>query len=305
MHKTLLALWTLLLILGIAGCQGPSAATPPVSTPPASAATTDVKEPARGFDPLGDLEMSLVFFPSKYPEGEWKPALLTAPHGPAIEDARFASADGTKLHGWYLPHPRPRAVVLFCHGNAGNITHRAGVLRALHDTVGVSVLIFDYRGYGQSQGTPNEAGVLADARAARKWLAERAGVAERDIVLLGRSLGGGVAVDLASTDGAAALVLESTFTSIPDVGKFHYPLLPVGLIMRTKLNSLSKIAAYKGPLLQSHGDADTVVPHKLGKKLFEAANEPKQFINIPGADHNNPQPGAYFRELVAFLDKLP
>jgi hypothetical protein len=117
------------------------------------------------------FENSLIFFPSKYPTGYWQ-----HPPGVAIEDAEFESADGIHLHGWYLPHPDPAAIVLFCHGNAGNITNRVQVLRKLHDDVGVSVLIFDYRGYGRSEGTPGEEGILRDARAARAWLAEKAGV---------------------------------------------------------------------------------------------------------------------------------
>lgn len=245
------------------------------------------------------FEDSLIFFPSRYPEGDWQPAGLD------FEDAWFSSADGIRLHGWYLAHPNPRAVVLFCHGNAGNITHRAETAYVLSRTVGVSLLMFDYRGYGRSEGKPNEAGVLADARAARVWLARRAGIAESDVVLMGRSVGGAVAVDLAAADGARGLVLESTFTSIPDVAAYHYPWLPVRHVLSTQLNSLAKIASYHGPLLASHGDADTVVPYSLGRRLFEAANEPKQFITIPGRNHNDPQNGAYYDALIAFLDGLP
>ncbi|MBN1912382.1 MAG: alpha/beta hydrolase [Pirellulales bacterium] len=244
------------------------------------------------------LEKSLIFFPSGPTEGNWRPT------GFPWEDANFKAADGTELHGWYVPHPNPRAVVLFCHGNAGNITHRAELAEILHHRVGVSVLLFDYRGYGKSQGNPSEQGILADARAARAWLAKKAGVPEKDIVLMGRSLGGGVAVDLAADDGAKGLVLESTFTSLPDTAAHHYPWLPVRLLMRTRLDSASKIANYRGPLLQSHGDADTIVPYALGQRLFEKANQPKQFITLPGRDHNDPQDRAYYETLIRFLDGL-
>lgn len=142
------------------------------------------------------LEDSLIYFPMRYPAGDWDQKSLP------FEDAWFRSADGTQLHGWYVPHKAPRAVVLFCHGNAGNLSHRLPILEVLHERVGVSTLIFDYRGYGRSAGKPSEAGILADARAARRWLADREKIAEAEIVVLGESLGGAVAVDLAASDGA-------------------------------------------------------------------------------------------------------
>ena len=244
------------------------------------------------------IEESLIFFPARYPEGDWQP------EGLSFEDARFQAADGVRLHGWYLPHPNPRATVLFSHGNAGNLSHRADAMRVLNQLVGVSVLIYDYRGYGRSEGKPDEKGVLADARAARAWLAEREDIAETDIVQMGRSLGGAVAVDLAAADGARALVLESTFTSMPDVAAWHYRWLPVRLLMHTRFDSLAKIDAYHGPLLLSHGDADTIVPYESGRKLFEAANEPKHFLTIPDGDHNDFQPREYYQKLIEFLDGL-
>jgi hypothetical protein len=244
------------------------------------------------------VERSLIFIPSRYPAGNWQPP------GLKFEDAWFNAADGARLHGWYVPHEQPRAVILFCHGNAGNVALWADVPRLLHDRLGASVLLFDYRGFGRSEGKPSEAGVLADARAARHWLAGRAGIAENQIVLMGRSLGGAVAVDLAAADGARGLVLESTFTSLPDVAKTMYPLLPVRALMQTQLNSAAKIAAYHGPLLQSHGTADRLIPYPIGCRLFDAANQPKRFIPIPGGDHNDPQTGEYYEALASFLDGL-
>jgi len=249
------------------------------------------------------FEESIIFHPLKYPEGVWKVG------GFEVEDAYFQAADGTKLHGWYAPRENPRAVVLYCHGNAGNVTNRTEILRRLSQRTGVSVLIFDYRGYGRSEGKPSEAGVLADARAARAWLAQREGIPKDEeaekIVMMGRSLGGAVAVDLAAADGARALVLESTFTSIPDMGTHIYPWLPVRMFVRTRLDSLSKIGSYEGPLLQSHGDGDSIVPFQLGEKLFQAANEPKEFIPFKGLDHNDYQPIEYYDKLSEFFDQLP
>ena len=176
----------------------------------------------------------------------------------------------------------------------------ADVLQMLHYRMGVTAMGFDYRGYGRSEGTPSEAGVLADARAARTWLAQRTGVAENQIVLMGRSLGGAVAVDLAA-DGARGLILESTFTSMPEVGHAMLPYLPVRLLMQTQFNSLAKIGKYHGPLLQSHGTGDRLIPYAMGRQLFDAANEPKQFVEIPGGDHNDPQSAGYYAALDEFL----
>ena len=245
------------------------------------------------------FENSLLFFPSVYPDGNWQPQALK------FEDAWFSSADGAALHGWYVPKQNAKAAVLFCHGNAGNLTHRAEILRALHDRVGVSTLIFDYRGFGRSKGKPNETGVLADARAARRWLADREKIAETDIVVMGESIGGAVAVDLAARDGARALILESTFNNLPDTAAFHYPFLPVRWLMRSRFDSAAKIGDYRGPVWQVHGDADTIIPLEFGRRLFDAANEPKQFKLLAGHDHNDPMPPGYYEELAAFLDELP
>jgi hypothetical protein len=245
------------------------------------------------------LEDSLIYFPMRYPAGDWDQKSLP------FEDAWFRSADGTRLHGWYVPQRHPRAVVLFCHGNAGNLSHRLPILEVLHERAGVSTLIFDYRGYGRSEGKPSEAGILADARAARRWLADREKIAETEIVVLGESLGGAVAVDLAARDGARALVLENTFNNLTAVAAYHCPWLPVRWAMRTRLDSAAKIADYHGPLLQVHGDADTIVPLCFAQRLHAAANPPKKLIIYPGHNHNDPMPPEYYDDLAAFLDGLP
>ena len=151
------------------------------------------------------LDNSLVYQPTVYPEGNWNPP------GLVFEDAWFTSDDGTKLHGWYCHHPRPRAIVLMAHGNAGNLSSRWPILKMLNERLNLAVMIFDYRGYGKSRGKPTEKGVLADARAARAWLAARTGVQEQQIVLLGRSLGGGVMVDLAASDVVVGVVEDSRY----------------------------------------------------------------------------------------------
>lgn len=247
--------------------------------------------------PLTALEHRLAFVPMRYPLGDWKPEEIQP------EDAWIFAADGTKLHGWYVEHPQPRAVVLFCHGNAGNITFLAAMLDNLRLRHEVSVLAFDYRGYGRSEGRPSEEGLLQDARAARKWLAHRARIPEQEIVLMGQSLGGAVAIDLA-TDGARGLILASTFSSFPDVAQSHV-IVPVKSLTTIEFNSLEKIKDYPGPVLISHGDADEVVPFKQGHALYEAALGPKRFVRIKNGTHNEKLPPEYWVALDRFLGELP
>jgi fermentation-respiration switch protein FrsA (DUF1100 family) len=241
-------------------------------------------------------EESLVFFPARQPLAGWDL--------PGVERARFQTADGTALHGWYFPHPDPRAVVLFACGNAGNISYRADRLADFCHRQRAALMAFDYRGYGLSQGKPTESGVLMDTRAALKWLAERASVKENEIVLWGESLGGGVMVDLASRDGARGLILERTFTSLPDVAAVHFPFVPVRWLMRSRLDSLSKIVDYHGPLLICHGDIDEIIPYELGHQLFDAANEPKRLVTLSGVGHNDPLPPEWDDAVNEFLTTL-
>jgi fermentation-respiration switch protein FrsA (DUF1100 family) len=244
------------------------------------------------------FENRMIFPAPRYPLGDWEPAGLQR------EEVHFTSDDGTRLHGWYLGLPEPRGYLLYCHGNGDfvpNLGHYADRLRRRYQ---LSVFVFDYRGYGKSEGRPHEAGVMADARAARQWLASTGNVPISEVILMGRSLGGAVAVELAAQSGARALVLESTFTSMPDVASYHFPWLPVRQIMATRMNSLDKIKEYHGPLLQSHGTEDEIVPFVLGQRLFEAAPGPKQFIPLPGLGHNEPQPPFYDVALAAFLDEV-
>jgi fermentation-respiration switch protein FrsA (DUF1100 family) len=291
-HGSLVTL-TLLVIVGLAGCQ-----TAGRSCCHGRAPGVARRSQTGDLGSLTDFKRTRAFNPSRYPEGNWRP------RGLCYEDVWFCSADGTRLHGWYVPHAEPRATVLYCHGNSGNVSDRADVLRVLHERVAVSVFIFDYRGFGRSGGRPAEEGVLADARAARRWLARRAGVAEQEIVLLGHALGSGVAVDLAARDGARALILESAFTSVPDVGASYFPRLPIRLLARTELDSAHKIRRYHGPLLQSHGDADTIVPYPLGRRLYSVANQPKEFVTLHGHDHMDPMGTEYYGKMSAFLDSM-
>jgi fermentation-respiration switch protein FrsA (DUF1100 family) len=169
----------------------------------------------------------------------------------------------------------------------------------------LSILVFDYRGYGRSTGFPNERGIIQDAQAAREWLARENGIRECDVVLIGRSLGGAVAIDLAAHGGARGLILESTFTSLPDVAKEHAAWLLPEWNMTQRLNSLEKLKQYRGPLLQSHGDADHLIPLALGEELFDVAPGPKRFIVVQGAGHHEDHIRYCAAERESFLRSLP
>lgn len=243
------------------------------------------------------VEEMLLFFPSKYPSGDWNPAELR------FKDVFFTAADGVKLHGWYCECEKPRGAVLLAHGNAGNVASRAEWLRFLQDQLKVSVFIFDYRGYGRSEGKPTIDGALQDARAAREQLRDLAKVTDAEMLLMGESLGGAIVVQLAAESAPRGLILQSTFSSLRDVADVHYPRLS-WLVSKRKLNSVAKISEYRGPLFQSHGNADSTIPFSSGQKLFQSANEPKQFFTVENADHNDWLTDAYLKRLEEFLGSV-
>jgi fermentation-respiration switch protein FrsA (DUF1100 family) len=249
--------------------------------------------------PLAPLERSLVYPRVPYPIGDWTPDQIEP------EDAHFQAADGTQLHGWFLEHPDPVGVALYCHGNSGNVAIHADILKELRDAHRLSVLAVDYRGYGRSEGRPYEAGLVQDARAARAWLAQRAGIPETEVILIGRSLGGGVAVQLAAADSCRGLVIERSFTSLPDVARHAHPWLVARFVMQNRFYSRDAIANYHGPLLVFHGTADELIPYEQGVQLFEAANEPKRFVTLVGVGHNDTLPAEYHHALDEFLASLP
>jgi fermentation-respiration switch protein FrsA (DUF1100 family) len=222
------------------------------------------------------------------------------------EDIYFKADDGTRLHGWYVPHPAPRASILFSHGNGEHVARLAPTLALLRERCAVSIFAWDYRSYGHSKGKPHEVNVLADARTAQLWLAEREAIRPEDVVIYGRSLGGAVSVGLASQFPVRGLVLERTFAELIETAAFHFPWLPVRRIMHNRFPSVERIANYHGPLLQSHGTDDEVVPLAMGEELFNAAaTTNKRFFKVEGGRHNTPQPDEYYDALVEFLDSLP
>ncbi|MCJ7500018.1 alpha/beta hydrolase, partial [bacterium] len=210
-----------------------------------------------------------------------------AAEGLAFEDV-YLESDGNSLHGWYIPASGDQ-VVLWMHGNAGNIADRLDQAVEMKRALGVSSFMFDYRGYGKSEGRPSEKGLYQDAEAAFKWLTETRGINPGNIILYGHSLGSAVSVDLALEKGmnAGGMVLESPFTSAADVARTIYFGLPVGLVMSVTLDNIGRIGEVKMPILIIHGVSDTVIPFEMGKKLFDAAPEPKTFLPIAGGDHSD------------------
>ena len=193
--------------------------------------------------------------------------------------------------------------VLYFHGNAGNLSYRGNFVNIMGKELKESVLIIDYPGYGKSSGKPSEPGCYAAADAAYEWLTVSQSIPRDNILLYGASIGGGVAVDLASRKPHRALILVKTFTSAPDVGQGRLPFLPVHWLMHNRFDSLSKLPRCKQPIFIAHGDADTVVPFSHGQRLFKAAVAPKEFLLLPGADHNDQVPWEFFTSLKAFLAK--
>jgi hypothetical protein len=248
------------------------------------------------------FENKLIYFPAKYPEGSWQPGTYSL----RAEDCFFRSDDGVQLHGWFFPVDTPRATLLWCHGNAGNITHRLdNAWRLLR--LGVSVFIFDYRGYGRSEGTPSEEGLYLDAMAAYRFVTEEKHVNASALVIFGRSIGASVAVDLASRRPCGGVILESAFTSAKDVASELWPFLPIRWFVRSQFDAASKIGRINVPILFTHGTRDATVPLRLGQKLFGLANEPKWFYQIEGADHNDTYivgGERYFRRIGEFISTI-
>ncbi|MBW2596340.1 MAG: alpha/beta hydrolase [Deltaproteobacteria bacterium] len=224
--------------------------------------------------------------------------------GLSYETVSFKAADGVNLSGWFIPAGKPRGVVLFCHGNAGNISHRLDSILIFHH-LGLSTFIFDYRGYGASEGKPTEAGTYLDAEAAWRYLTEERDLPPTGIILFGRSLGGAIAARIAQDHKPEALIVESTFTSVPDIAADIYPFLPVRLLSRFDYNAGEYIGRVACPVLVIHSTGDDIIPFAHGRRLFEAAKEPKQFLEIAGT-HNDgfvTSAKSYKEGLDAFISK--
>ena len=197
----------------------------------------------------------------------------------------IATTDGEALHGWWVSAPDAKGTVLFFHGNAGNISHRINYLK-MFERLGYNTLLFDYRGYGQSTGTPTESGTYLDAQAAWRYVTETQGIAAERIVLFGESLGGSVAAWLAAREKPGLLVMASAFTSVPDMAAELYPFLPVRWITRFKYNTLESLQSVTCPIFIAHSPDDEIIPFEQSQQLLEAAPEPKEFLFLHGG-HNS------------------
>jgi alpha-beta hydrolase superfamily lysophospholipase len=224
------------------------------------------------------FQSHLLYFPHREIIGT--PALL----GLTFTDEEFRTSDGVLLHGWFVPAGSAAQTILFMHGNGGNISYLLETLAIAH-RLGYNMYVFDYRGYGLSQGSPDEEGTYRDAMAAWTFLTSERGIPARTIILQGRSLGGAVAAWLATQRNPAGLVIESSFTSVPDIASDAYPFFPVRLLSRFRYPTIEYVREVRCPVLVIHSQDDEIVPYEHGTKLFEAAKEPKAFLKISGG-HN-------------------
>jgi fermentation-respiration switch protein FrsA (DUF1100 family) len=244
------------------------------------------------------FEKSLIYHPSR--EHDVSARAL----GLAHESVALTAEDGVRLDALFLPARGSRVTVLLAHGNAGNLSHRLDRVIFLQARLRADVLLFDYRGYGRSEGSPDEEGTYRDGRAAYRWLVEQRGVSPDRLVLFGESIGSAIALDLAVSRPCRALVLEAPFTSVPDMARVVLPFLPRAFV-RTQYDNLAKVGRLRVPLLVLHGDRDEVVPFSQGRRLFESAPEPKRFYSIPGAGHNDTYlvgGDAYWSTVAEFLE---
>lgn len=243
------------------------------------------------------FQSNLIYFPDS--------RMTATPHDIGLEyDAvSFKAADGVDLSGWFVPGSS-KMVVLFCHGNAGNISDRLDSLQIFHK-LGLNTFIFDYRGYGESSGRTTEEGTYRDSEGAWDFLLHKKGFTPENVIVFGRSLGGAIAAHLAMARQPGALILESTFTSIPDLGASLYPFFPVRLLSRFKYSVVDFVGRAHSPILVVHSPDDDIVPYALGTKVYRAANEPKEFLEIAG-DHNNGfivSGDSYVNGLRSFINK--
>ena len=233
------------------------------------------------------FERGFIFFP-QFPgrlTGDWQPP------GLPVEDVWLTTEDGVKIHAWWIAAPPDagpaRVTILAFHGNAANLPNRADIY-ALFRSLPANVLAVEYRGYGKSEGAPSEAGIYADARAAYTYLTKQRGIAPSQIIVYGASLGSAVAADLAAQQEVGAVLLEAPFPSVAALARSVYWFLPgLGTMARTKLDTESKVARIRAPLLVIHCNRDPVIAMRFGRAVFDAAREPKRFVEVDGACHED------------------
>lgn len=251
---------------------------------------------AQFFSSARTLEDSLLYHPKS--DGEsWFPV---PPQIQAV-DVWLTSADGDTIHAWWLPHPGSAGAILLCHGNAGNLSHWTPRALSLQRALRQSVLIFDYPGYGKSGGKPSESGCYAAADVALSWLVNMQKIPARNVIMVGESLGGGVATELAVRHPPQALVLIRTFTSVPDMARKSVWTSSAAPLVRNKFDNLSRIPKCTAPIFIAHGDRDTLIPIAQAIKLFAAAPEPKRAFLLKNLGHNDALPAEFFTALAEFV----
>ncbi|HUG20787.1 MAG TPA: alpha/beta hydrolase [Planctomycetaceae bacterium] len=263
-----------------------------------SASSEPIADPTSEINPqdMKKLIDRFLFYPSIYPAGNWEPKNLQ------IEEVWFETADGSKLHGWYCPLPKAEETLFYAHGNGGNLSHRAERIRELQQKLKCNVFIFDYRGYGRSEGVPTATGIIEDSDAALSWLLAKTGLEAKEIIFLGRSLGGAVAADLVHRHGGRALILENAFFSLREISAFYTSKVLSMILVADHLNTANIIGEIDCPVVISHGTVDRVVPYQHGVRLSELATDPHLFVELPHLDHNDALPDWYYEKVVEFLD---
>jgi len=228
------------------------------------------------------MQSNLIYFPNLAGR-----ELVSTPKniGLDYQDVELVTEDDIRLHGWYVPNENSEKTILFFHGNAGNISHRLESID-IFNRLGLNVFIIDYRGYGQSEGKITEKGSYRDAEAAWHYLVNTRGIDESQIIVFGRSLGGSIAAWLASKQAPSALIIESGFTSVPSMGQRLYPFLPVRWLAHFKYDTIQYVQFVSCPVLVAHSKDDEIIPYDEGHKIFDAANEPKRFLEMRGG-HND------------------
>ena len=219
------------------------------------------------------LENRLIFHPTT--------EIVRTPRDVGLDyrDLYFTTLDNVRLNGWFIPHPQASATMIWFHGNAGNIGDRVNNIKLLHDKAAIDIFIFDYRGYGRSPGTPSETSTYLDGEAAINYVRTQLKVESKNLVIFGRSLGAAVAAEIASRHDSRAVILESPFTSIREMAKVVFPVLPIGPLLGAKFDVLDKVGKITAPLLVLHGDQDEIIPLEQGKQVFAAARQPKTVLS--------------------------
>ncbi len=244
------------------------------------------------------LENFLLFPAPRVDRGDWSPEF-------AHEEFEFTSSDGTELHAWILPKKDAKRYIVYFHGNGAHVAFTGKKLNRLRTHFDATVMGFDYRGYGKSKGAAHERGILLDGVAALDAFVKEQGIETKDVILVGRSLGGSVATHVASQRQVKALVIDSSFDSLMSVAWGHYPWLPVPMLMRNRMNTWKWAEEVEEPVIQFHGDEDRTVPYKHGKKLHQAiASKNKKFVKIEGGRHNESTRLVFYDETLVFIEGL-